>query len=139
MWVFLACPAPGGGRPLDRFIAELGEDAENNLSAILEYLQVLERKYWTRPQFDVLHGEKYRRMGEIRFDGEKKTYRIFGYFGPEKLNFTMLWGCEKKRNLKHEMDLAAKRRDFAEENKKLLYEFTFETRADLKIVKQEIP
>jgi hypothetical protein len=51
----------------------------------------------------------------------------------------MLWGCEKKRNLKHEMDLAAKRRDFAEENKKLLYELTFETRADLKIVKQEIP
>ena len=52
-------------------------------------------------------------------------YRVFGYFGPAKLYFTMLIGCEKKRNLKHEMDLAAGRRDFAEANKSLLYEFEF--------------
>jgi hypothetical protein len=63
----------------------------------------------------------------------------FRLFWAREVEFHNALGCEKKRNLKHEMDLAAKRRDFAEENKKLLYEFTFETRADLKIVKQEIP
>jgi hypothetical protein len=41
-----------------------------------------------------------------------------------RLQFTLLHACEKKRNLKREMDLAAKRRDFAEANEELLYAFT---------------
>jgi hypothetical protein len=126
MWTFLACPAPGGGRPMERFVEELGVEAENNLTATLELLQVAERKYWVRPQFDILHGPDYGRMGEVRFSGDKKTYRIFGYFGPGRLQFTLLSGHVKKRDLKHEMDLAAKRRDFAESNQGLLYEFTVE-------------
>jgi hypothetical protein len=128
MWTFLACPAPGGGRPLDRFVQDLGDEAVNNLTAVLEALQVIERKYWIRPQFDVL--SDYSKMGEIRFDGDKKTYRVFGYFGPQnrRLHFTLLLGCEKKRNLKHEMDLAARRRDFAEQNVGLLYAFTIKSR-----------
>lgn len=125
MWTFLACPAPGGGRPVDRFVKELGPEAENNLTATLELLQAVERKHWLRPQFDVLHG--YSGMGEVRFDGDDKTYRLFGYFGPGQLQFTLLAGHEKKRDLKHEMDLAAKRRGFAEANRGLLYEFTVET------------
>ena len=125
MWTFLACPAPGGGKPIDRFVAELGPEAENDLTAVLENLRVLDRKYWTRPQFDVLHGKKYKNMGEVRFDGEGKTYRVFGYFGPKQLQFTFLLGCEKKRGLRHEMDEAAKRKRFAEGNGGLLYVFTF--------------
>jgi hypothetical protein len=135
----LACPASGGGRPLDRFVAELGDEAEVNLTATLELLLAVERRYWLRPQFDVLHGKKYRGMGELRFDGDGKTYRIFGYFGPNRLQFTLLLGCEKKRDLKHEMDLAAKRRDFAEANQRLLYEFTVETGFVGQIGEQEIP
>ncbi len=109
---------------MDRFLSELGFEAETNFIATLEMLQVVERKYWTRPQFDVLHGDNYVGMGEIRFDGEDKTYRVFGFFGPNKKDFTLLTGCEKKRDLKHEMDRAAKRRDFAKINARLLYEFT---------------
>ena len=124
MWTILACAAPGGGRPIDRFVADLGAEAENNLVATLDYLRLVERKYWIRPQFDVLHGESYARMGEVRFGGDSKTYRIFGYFGPDRLQFTLPDGCEKKRNLKPEMDLAARRRDFAEANQAFLYEFT---------------
>jgi hypothetical protein len=127
LWTFRSCPAPGGGRPIDRFIDDLGPEAENDLSAILEDLQVMERRLWNRPQFDVLHGKNYKGMGEIRFDGENKTYRLFGWFGPQVQLFTFLLGCEKKRNLKHEMDEAAKRKSFAEKNERLLYEFTFET------------
>ncbi len=126
MWTLLACPAPGGGKPIDKFVTELGVEAETSLSATLELLLAVERKYWIRPQFDVLHGEKYARMGEVRFDGDNKTYRLFGYFGPNRLQFTLLLGCIKKRDLKHEMDLAAKRRDFADVNQRTLYEFTIE-------------
>ena len=125
MWTFFACPAPGGGRPMNRFIADLGVEGETAFAAVVDGLRLLERKYWTRPQFDVLHGKRYQGMGEIRFDGDAKTYRVFGYFGPNKLQFTMLMGHEKKRSLKHEMDLAAQRRDFAEANTGLLYEFEF--------------
>ena len=124
MWTYLACPAPGGGRPIDRFVAELGPEAENDMAAVLDTLRVLERKYWTRPQFDVLHGKKYSGMGEVRFDGENKTYRAFGFFGPSRFQFTLLSGCEKKGNLKHEMDEAAKRKKFAESHATLLYAFT---------------
>jgi hypothetical protein len=126
LWTFLACPAPGGGRPISRFLLQLGPEAENDLAAILDNLGVLERQYWRRPQFDVLTGKSYKGMGEVRFDGEKKTYRLFGYFGPKRFQFTFLIGCEKKGRLKREMDEAAKRKKFAEENEKLLYAFTFE-------------
>ena len=123
MWRFQACPAPGGGRPIDRFIAGLGPEAENDLTAILEQLQVLKREDWGRPQFDVLHGKKYKAMGEIRFDGENKTYRLFGYFRPYE-RFVFLLGFEKKGSLRHEMDEAWKRKKFAESNEGLLYAFT---------------
>ena len=63
-------------------------------------------------------------MGEIRFNGENKAYRLFGYFGPERLQFTFLLGCEKKGDLRNEMNTAAKRRDFAEANQGVLYGFT---------------
>jgi hypothetical protein len=60
---------------MGRFLRELGVEAENAFSAVLGALQVLDRKYWLRPQFDVLHGENYHGMGEIRFDGDDKAYR----------------------------------------------------------------
>lgn len=126
LWTFLSCPAPGGGRPICRFISELGPEAENDLSAILENLSVLKREYWIRPQFDVLHGKSYHGMGEVRFNGEDKTYRLFGYFGPHQLQFTFLRGCEKKGSLRHEMDEAAKRKKLAETHESLLYAFTFD-------------
>ena len=129
LWTFLACPAPGGGKPISRFLLALGPEAENDLAAILDNLRVLERKYWTRPQFDVLHGKNYQGMGEFRFNGEGKAYRIFGYFGPQREHFTFLLGCEKKRDLKHEMDEASKRKRFAESNEHLLYAFTIEERS----------
>jgi hypothetical protein len=125
-WTLFACPAPGGGRPISKFLFQLGPEAENDLAAILDNLRVLERQYWRRPQSDVLTGKKYKGIGEVRFDGEKKTYRLFGYFGPRRFQFTFLLGCEKKGSLKHEMDEAVKRKKFAEENETLLYAFTFE-------------
>lgn len=117
---------------------ELGPEAENDLTAILEILAVLKREDWVRPHFDVLHGKKYKGMGEVRFDGEDKTYRLFGYFGPKRLHFTFLLGCEKKRSLKSEMDEAEKRKRFAEKNERLLYAFSFEELSIREITGPEI-
>jgi hypothetical protein len=123
---------------VDRFVTELGPEAENDLSAVLDTLRVLERRYWNRPQFDVLHGKKYKSMGEILFNGEDKTYRLFGYFGPLRLQFTLLLGCEKKRDLKHEMDEAAKRMNFAQSNSHVLYAFTFEAVSLRKVAEPKV-
>ncbi len=120
----MACPAPGGGKPVDEFRDKLEEEAYQNFYAVLDGLAKIERNFWRRPQFDVLHG--YPNMGEILFSGDKKTYRVFGYFGPRRKHFTMLAGHEKKRALDEKMKLADKRRKFAERNEDLLYEFTFE-------------
>jgi hypothetical protein len=124
MWTILACPAPGGGKPVDVFVARLGPQAHNAFSTVLGDLATLERRFWVRPQFDVLHGDNYREMGEIRFKGENKQYRVFGFFGPQRMQFTLLSGHIKQRgNLKHEMDEAAKRKKFAEANQGVLYVF----------------
>jgi hypothetical protein len=126
LWTLLSCPAPGGGKPIDRFIASLGAEAENDLFAVLGHLEVLERKFWMRPAFDgITKGKKYRDMGEVRFSGENKTYRLFGFFGPGRYQFTFLAGYEKKRDLKHEIDLAEGRKAFAKNHEELLYAFTF--------------
>jgi len=122
MWIFLACPAPGGGRPIDRFVSELEDESVNEFAAVLEGLQCLERHQWKRPQFDLLNDG----IGEIRFNGDDKTYRVFGYFGPRRKHFTMLIACAKKSSLKEEMKQAVQRKKFAEQSEGLLYEFTFE-------------
>lgn len=109
---------------MDEFLGELGEEAYQNFYAVLDGLAHVERHFWRRPQFDVLHG--YVNMGEILFNGDAKAYRVFGCFGPHRKHFTMLAGHSKKRGLDKEIKLADKRRKFAEANEDLLYEFTFE-------------
>jgi hypothetical protein len=60
----------------------------------LEYLEQRHRDYWARPEFDLLSGN-YRELGEIRLKVDKQ-YRILGYFGPGRAEFTMLVGSSKK-------------------------------------------
>ena len=112
MWRFLAFQYSSASRPVDDWKDGLQVDSFNRLSAILEHLEVLPRQFWLRPQFDVLHGSQYHGMGEVRFRGDQKNYRLFGWFGPERLQFVLLHGCVKQRpNLRAEMDLATQRRD----------------------------
>jgi hypothetical protein len=129
VWTFLACPNPGGGKPINRFIQGLGDEALADLINVMSFLEHLDRDQWKRPEFDVLTGVNYRGMGEIRFYGERKKYRLFGYFGPSRLHFTLLHGTVKKGSVKKDLDTAAKRRDWAEANQGELYAFNFEAKS----------
>ena len=60
-----------------------------------EYLEQRSRDDWLRPHFDMLSGKKWRELGEIRFKVDKQ-YRILGFFGPGRAEFTMLVGSSKK-------------------------------------------
>ena len=86
MWTFLACPAPGGGRPLDRFLDELDVEAEANFSATLELLQVMDRRYWVRPQFDTLHCINYQGMGRLGLMETRKPIGSLPFLAPQDFN-----------------------------------------------------
>jgi hypothetical protein len=139
-WRFLAFQYFEESRPLDDWQRALGIESFNKFSAILEHLQVLPRNFWVRPQFDVLHGPQYRGMGEIRFKGDGKVHRVFGWFGPERLQFTLLHGCVKqRRDLTAEMEIARERRDLViSHGWTVLYEFTFMGNVGTQAEEQEI-
>jgi hypothetical protein len=129
-WIFFAFESDMGVRYLDNWVDTLNEHEENEFTATLEGLQVLPRHFWRRPQFDLL-GEQYHGVGEIRFKAERKQFRVYGFFGPQPLQFTMLHACGKQRsNLKREMNLAARRKRMLESGQGAIYEFTIKRRSD---------
>jgi hypothetical protein len=131
-WRFLAFQYSSASRPLDEWQEGLEIDSFNRFSAILERLQVLPRDQWRRPDFDVLHGDEYQGMGEIRFKADRKVHRVFGWFGPGRtqFRFTLLHACIKQRSdLKSEYELARKRRDFVIlQGEAYLYGFALQTK-----------
>jgi hypothetical protein len=60
----------------------------------LEFLVQRPRNEWLRPVFDLLSGNM-REVGEIRFKVDKQ-YRVLGFFGPARAEFTLLIGASKK-------------------------------------------
>jgi hypothetical protein len=70
------------------------DDVRAALDAALEYLIQRPRNEWRRPEFDLLSG-KMREIGEIRLKADKE-YRMFGFFGPGRSDFTLLIGASKK-------------------------------------------
>jgi hypothetical protein len=64
------------------------------LDVALEYLVQRPRNEWLRPEFDLLSGNM-REVGEIRLKVDKQ-YRILGFFGPARAEFTLLIGASKK-------------------------------------------
>ena len=130
LWVFFAFESDMRVRYLDDWVEALSEDEENEFAATLEGLQVLPRHLWRRPQFDLL-GEAYPGIGEIRFKVERKQFRVFGFFGPQSMQFTLLHACGKQRsNLRHDMNIAARRKRMLENGQGTVYGFTIKRRSD---------
>jgi hypothetical protein len=127
-WNFRAFQFVPTSRPLEDWKIELEIDSFNVFSNVIGRLEVLPRNLWKRPDFDVLHGNAYHGMGEIRFKGNHKVHRVFGWFGPgrEAFRFTLLHACIKQRSdLTDEYEKARKRRDFIITNgEAYLYDFT---------------
>jgi hypothetical protein len=128
VWMFFAFASEIGVRYLDDWVRNLSEKEENEFTATLEGLQVLPRHLWRRPQFDLI-GEAYPGIGEIRFKADRKQFRVFGFFGPQAMQFTRLHACGKQRsNLRHEMNLAARRKRMLENARGTTYGFTIKRR-----------
>src|ERR1700686_2035331 len=96
LWTFRCYVSPAGRDMIDNWYGRQSEEVQGALDVALEYLIQRPRNEWRRPEFDLLSG-KMRAIGEIRLKVDKQ-YRILGFFGPDRSDFTMLIGSSKKGN-----------------------------------------
>jgi hypothetical protein len=94
LWTFRCYVSPTGRDMIDDWYGRQSDEVQGAVDVALEYLGQRPRSDWRRPEFDLLSG-KMRAIGEIRFKVDK-PYRILGFFGPNRSDFTMLIGCSKK-------------------------------------------
>jgi hypothetical protein len=96
LWTIRCYVSPSGRDMIDDWYKRQSDAVLAAVDVALEYLVQRPRKEWQRPQFDLLSG-KMREIGEIRFKVDKQ-YRLFGFFGPSRSDFTLLVGSSKKGN-----------------------------------------
>lgn len=129
-WKISAFRSLSGNCPIEEWQSGLETESYAKFSAVLGYLRVSPRELWVRPWFDILHGRKNRGMGEIRFKGNNKTHRLYGWFGPEseREGFVLLHGCIKqkqRRGTEHDIKIARDRRGLIiSHGRRCFYEFT---------------
>jgi len=91
----IRCYISANGRDMiDDWNNRQSDEVQAAMAVALEYLVQRPRDEWRRPEFDLLSG-KMREIGEIRFKVDKQ-YRILGFFGPGRSEFTLLIGTSKK-------------------------------------------
>jgi hypothetical protein len=94
LWIFRCYVSPAGRDMIDDWYNRQTDDVQSAVDVALEYLRQRPRNEWRRPEFDLLSG-KMRSIGEIRLKVDKQ-YRILGFFGPGRSDFTMVIGSSKK-------------------------------------------
>lgn len=94
LWTIRCYVSPSGRDMIDDWNRRQSDEVQAAVDVALEYLVQRPRKEWRRPEFDLLSG-KMREVGEIRFKVDKQ-YRILGFFGPSRSDFTLLVGASKK-------------------------------------------
>jgi len=96
LWTIRCYVSPNGRDMIDDWNGRQSDEVQAAVAVALEYLVQRPRKEWRRPEFDLLSG-KMREIGEIRFKVDKH-YRMLGFFGPARSDFTLLVGASKKGN-----------------------------------------
>lgn len=125
-WGFYGYQSSQGGRPVQDWWDALSEDAKDEAKDILHYMQYVPNSQWRRPEFDQLDDG----ISEVRFHDAALTYRIYGYFGPNRRQYTFLVGTEKKKNRqRHEQKLAIDRMKQIEGGIATTHVFEFERKA----------
>ena len=101
-WTFKCyCKASNGAQGADvieEWYKLQDEEVQAEMDAILEFFQYRPNMEWRRPKFDTLQGKTCTGLREIRISAASGEYRILGYFGPARQDFTLLIGFHKKRD-----------------------------------------
>lgn len=86
--------AVGGDDVVDAWYREQDGEVRGKLDALLEHLGSRHRADWRRPHFDLLTGI-CKGLGEIRLGARSGEHRVLGFFGPDRMTFTLV-SCFKK-------------------------------------------
>jgi hypothetical protein len=63
----------------------------------ISFLGIHERKDWQLPEFRMLRGREGKEgISEVRWKEEGLQWRVLGFFGTGKMEYTMLIGCVEK-------------------------------------------
>jgi Phage derived protein Gp49-like (DUF891) len=124
-WKFLGVETLKGHRPVQSWFDALPDLVREETADLLGHLQNLTDRKWKGPEFDWLEGEPDIR--EIRPIGREECYRIYGFFGPGKHEFTLLHGtCKDERNDRPGKSIARTRLSEFRQSLWRTHEFNFE-------------
>ena len=95
IWTFYDYVSQSGKHAIADWVRdELSAKGEEKFEARLDYLGGVENHEWKMPYIYPL--TNCDGVSEIRFDVDKKQHRVFGFFGPERHEYTMVLGWIKK-------------------------------------------
>jgi hypothetical protein len=94
-WSFRTYRSGAGRDEVAEWYAGLAPKDRAKVYRWLDYLRQQPRQGWRRPYFDVLHG-KCAGLGEIRLKLGQVQWRPIGFFGPDRLQFTVLVVAKEK-------------------------------------------
>ena len=122
------CFLSDGGKDVIRdWYDEQASEVQAEFDVALSYLREQPPAQWVRPSFGTLTG-KCAGLGEIRFKANKVQYRPIGFFGPERMQFTLLLCAIEKGGKfipKNTCDTAQKRKAIVLKNKERADECDF--------------
>jgi Phage derived protein Gp49-like (DUF891) len=128
-WQFLGFQS-AEGRPVQSWFNGLPDNDRYEILDLLNTLANVTDKLWRRPEFDPLEGAggiSEIRVPGIRSESGSMTYRIYGYFGPEKRQYCFLHGTNKKeKNDEEGKSIAKNRFDQLKRRKATVHKFAFE-------------
>jgi thiamine kinase-like enzyme len=127
-WTFLGYTSADEGKPVQKWFDGLLPDEQDEIADQFRIMATVNSSLWRRPEFDPLDGEDFSeiRPPDIRSNEGSKTYRVYGFFGPGKHEWTMLHGSEK--SVKNDRDgkrIARERLAKIQQSRATTHEFNF--------------
>jgi hypothetical protein len=113
IWAFKVFAPLNRNNEFEEWLNGLPIEDRAKIRTRIKYMEITET--WKRPYFDKLHG--YDKLHEIIANSpnvQNTQYRLFGCFGPERKEFTILIGVTKKNGNytpRGAFQIAEKRRD----------------------------
>jgi|SRR5271170_5291630 len=129
-WQFMGFESEADGRVVQVWFNGLPEEAKEEITDLFQALQVVTQSRWRRPEFDLLVGAggiSELRPADVRCEAGCLTYRVYGFFGPNKHEYTLLHGTLKPvRNDHHGKRTAKERLARIQRREATTHEFNFE-------------
>lgn len=88
-WTFRTYRTVSGDDVIDQWYQGLSVKSRARVLTRLLYIGDQPREGWKRPHFDLLSGD-CSGLGEIRFKIDRTQFRLVGFFGPEREEFTIV-------------------------------------------------